>query len=189
VLGGNVPSFCGYSDADWASNLDRHSISGFVFFIGNGAVSWSSNKQPIVTLSSTESEYVALTHTARDVIWIQKNLHEISPIGLKHWISPSTVFRDKKGAIRLSKDSTFHARTKHIDVHFHFILQTVLQDKIQLEYIPTFDMIGDTFTKSLSFFKFTHFCSLLGLHWTGSSSRGSVEIAVKTVCYHLSNIT
>jgi len=99
------------------------------------------------------------------------------------------VFRDKKGAIRLSKDSTFHARTKHIDVHFHFILQTVLQDKIQLEYIPTFDMIGDTFTKSLSFFKFTHFCSLLGLHWTGSSSRGSVEIAVKTVCYHLSNIT
>ena len=163
VLGGDTSSFCGYSDADWASNLDRHSISGFVFFLGSGAVSWSSKKQPIVTLSSTESEYVALTHAAKDVIWIQKLLHEISPIGLKHTISPSTVFCDNQSAIRLSKDSTFHARTKHIDVHFHFIHQTVIQDRIQLEYIPTFDMIGDTFTKSLSFHKFSHFRNLLGL--------------------------
>jgi len=163
VLGGDNSSLCGYSDADWASNLDRHSISGFAFFLGNGAVSWSSKKQPIVTLSSTESEYVALTHAAKDVIWIQKLLLEISPIGLIHPISPSTVFCDNQGAIRLSKDSTFHARTKHIDVHFHFIRQTISQDRIQLEYVPTFDMIGDIFTKSLSFHKFSHFRGLLGL--------------------------
>ena len=90
VLGGDTTTFCGYSDADWASNLDRRSISGFVFFVGSGAVSWSSKKQPIVTLSSTESEYVALTHAAKDVIWIQKLLHEISPICLKHSISLSS---------------------------------------------------------------------------------------------------
>jgi hypothetical protein len=163
ILRGDNSSLSGYSDADWASNLDRHSISGFAFFLGSGAVSWSSKKQPIVTLSSTESEYVALTHAAKDVIWIQKLLHEISPIGLIHSISPSTLFCDNQGAIRLSKDSTFHARTKHIDVNFHFIRQTISQDKIQLEYIPTFDMIGDIFTKSLSFHKFSHFRGLLGL--------------------------
>ena len=161
VLGGDTATFCGYSDADWASNLDHRSISGFVFFVGSGAV--SSKKQPIVTLSSTESEYVALTHATKDVLWIQKLLHEISPIGLEHPISPSTMFCDNQGAIRLSKDSTFHARTKHIDVHFHFIRQTVSQNKIQLEYLPTSDMIGDTFTKSLSFHKFSYFRGLLGL--------------------------
>ena len=111
-----------------------------------------------------ESEYVALTHAAKDVIWIQKLLHEISPIGLKYMSPPSTVFCDNQGVIQLSKDSTFHTRTKHIDVHFYFICQTVSQDKIQLEYIPTFDMIGNIFTKSLSFHKFSHFRGLLGLH-------------------------
>ena len=82
---------------------------------------------------------------------------------LKHPIPPSTIFCDNQGAIWLSKDTTFHARTKHINVHFHFIRQTVSQDKTHLEYIPTFHMITDTFTKSLSFHKFTHFRSLLGL--------------------------
>jgi hypothetical protein len=107
ILGGDNSSLSGYSDADWAYNLNRHSISGFAFFLGNGTVSWSSKKQPIVTLSSTGSEYIALTHAAKDVIWIQKLLHEISPIGLKYVSPPSTVFCDNQGAIRLSKDSTF----------------------------------------------------------------------------------
>ena len=145
------------------STLDRHSISGFAFFLGNGSVSWSSKKQSIVTLSSTESEYVALTHAAKDVIWIHKLLAEISPIYPERPPPPSTLFCDNQGAIRLSKDSTFHARTKHIDVHFHFIRQTVSQNQISLDYIPTTDMIADIFTKSLSFHKFSGFRSLLGV--------------------------
>ena len=56
TLGGHKIDLSGYSDADWASQLHRHSISGFTFFLGSGVVSWSSKKQPIVTLSSTESE-------------------------------------------------------------------------------------------------------------------------------------
>jgi hypothetical protein len=162
ILGG-TPSICGYSDADWASTLDRRSISGFAFFLGDGSVSWSSKKQPIVTLSSTESEYVALTHAAKDIIWIHKLLAEISPVYPERPLLPSTVFCDNQGAIRLSKDSTFHARTKHIDVHFHFICQTISQNHISLDYIPTTDMIADIFTKSLSFHKFSGFRSLLGV--------------------------
>jgi hypothetical protein len=68
VLGGENIGLSGYSDVDWASQLHRHSMSGFTFFLGKGAVSWSSKKQPIVTLSSTESEYVALTHSSKDII-------------------------------------------------------------------------------------------------------------------------
>jgi len=110
-----------------------------------------------------ESKYVALTHTAKDVIWIHKLLAEISPIYPEQPPPPSTLFCDKQGAIRLSKDSIFHARIKHIDVHFHFIRQTISQNHISLDYIPTTDMIADIFTKSLSFHKFSSFCSLLGV--------------------------
>jgi hypothetical protein len=99
VLGGITPTLCGYSDTDWASTLDHHSISGFTFFLGNRSVSWSSKRQPIVTLSSTESEYVTLTHAAKDVIWIHKLLAEISPV-YPEWPSvPSTLFCDNQGAI------------------------------------------------------------------------------------------
>ena len=60
VLGGPNSTIIGYSDSDWASQIHRHSISGFAFFIGSGVVSWSSKKQPIITLSSTEAEYATL---------------------------------------------------------------------------------------------------------------------------------
>ena len=92
-------------------------------------VSWSSKKQPIITLFSTESEYVALTHSPKDIIWIRKFLFEFSSIISIPSNIPS-LFCDNQGAIRLSSDSTFHARTKHIDVHFHFIRQSVSQGHI-----------------------------------------------------------
>ena len=162
ILGGHEINLSGYSDADWASQLHRHSISGFAFFLGCGAISWSSKKQPIVTLSSTESEYVALTHSAKDIIWLQKLLSKFLPV-IPFYTDIPFLFCDNQGAIRLSSDSTFHARTKHIDVYFHFIHQTISQGYLSLHYIPTNDMIADIFTKSLAFNKFTKFRSLLGL--------------------------
>ena len=161
VLGGSTTNIVGYSDADWASQTHRHSISGFAFFIGDGVVSWSSKKQPIITLSSTEAEYVALTHSSKDIIWIHKLLTEFSSIF--PFNIPTTLYCDNQGAVRLSKDSTFHGRTKHIDVHFHFIRQTVSQGHISLIYCPTDDMIADTFTKPLARFKFEKFRKLLGI--------------------------
>jgi hypothetical protein len=161
VLGGNNSDITGYSDADWASHMHRHSISGFAYFIGAGVINWSSKKQPIITLSSTEAEYVALTHASNDILWIHKLLTELSSIF--SFTLPTTLFCDNQGTIRLSKDATFHGRTKHIDVHFHFIRQTVSQGHINLIYCPTDDMIADTFTKSLARFKFEKFRKLLGV--------------------------
>jgi hypothetical protein len=162
ILGGSDYTISGFSDADWASQMHRHSISGFAFLFGSGAVSWSSKKQPIITLSSTEAEYVALTHSSKDIIWIQKLLYELYSI-FPSFSKPTTLFCDNQGAIRLSKDSTFHGRTKHIDVHFHFIRQTVSNGHITLKYCPTDDMIADIFTKSLGRIKFEKFRSLLGV--------------------------
>jgi hypothetical protein len=161
VFGGPHSTITGYSDADWASQLHHHSISRFTFFIGNGAVSWSSKKQPIITLSSMEAEYVTLTHSSKDIIWIHKLLTEFSSIF--PFTIPTTLYRDNQGAICLSKDSIFHSRTKHINIHFHFIRQTVAHGHIMLEYCPTTNIIMDVFTKLLAHFMFEKLHSLLSI--------------------------
>ena len=154
VLGGNT-TVAGFSDVDWASQHHRHSISGFAYFVGLGTISWSAKKQPIITLSSTEAEYVALTHAAKDILWIHKLLKEFSFL---HNLSlPTVLYCDNQGAIRLSKDATFHGHTKHIDVHFHFICQTITSGNIEIIYIPTENMTADIFTKSLARIKFEKF--------------------------------
>jgi len=154
VLGGNT-TVVGFSDADWASQRHCHSISGYAYFVGLGTISWSAKKQPIITLSSTEAEYVALTGAAKDILWIHKLLKEFSFL---HNLSlPTTLYCDNQGAIRLSKDATFHSRTKHIDVHFHFIRQTITSGDVELLYIPTEKMVADIFTKSLARVKFERF--------------------------------
>ena len=105
VLGGNM-TVTGFSDTNWTSQHHCHSISGFAYFVGLGTVSWSAKKQPIITLSSTEAEYVALTHATKDIIWIHKILNEISFL---HSVSlPTTLYCDNQVAIHLSKDATFH---------------------------------------------------------------------------------
>jgi hypothetical protein len=163
TLGGENPVLSGYTDADWASLAHRHSISGFAFFYGHGAVSWSSKKQPIVTLSSTESEYVALTHASKEALWLRK-LHSELHFFFDTLISdPTTLHCDNQGAITLSKESMFHMRTKHIDTRYHFIRYLISSNQISVPYCPTEDMIADIFTKALARTKFQHFRNLLGL--------------------------
>jgi len=162
VLGGNM-AIARFSDADWASQRHRHSISGFTYFVSLGTVSWSAKKQPIVTLLSTESEYVALTHATKDILWIHKLLKEFTFL---HDLSLSTVlYCNNQGAIRLSKDATFHGHTKHIDVHFHFIRQTVSSGNVELIYIPTENMTADIFTKALARVKFEKFRNDFVMEW------------------------
>ena len=161
VLGGKKPGIIGFIDADWASNLYHHSISGFAFFVSCGITSWSAKKQHLVTLSSTESEYVALTNASKEVIWIYKLVHELHFL-ITHSL-PIILFCNNQGVIDLSKDSKFHARTKHIDVHFHFICQTITQGYIKVQYCPTSEMVANIFTKSLPHIKCQYFCDLLNV--------------------------
>ena len=182
VLGGHcldagekTTGVLGFSDANWASHLHHHSISGFTFFIGARVISWSAKKQLIITLSSTESEYVALTHATKDIIWIYKLLNKLS--FLYNYQPPTTLHCDNQGAIDLPKNSCFHARKKHIDVHFHFVRQAVDQNQNQIKYIPTNEMVVDIFTKLLGQVKFKGFHELLNVvwHWRPFTLRGSVE--------------
>lgn len=163
VLGGPHSNLVSYSDADYAQQLHRHSISGYVSFIGIGAVSWSSKKQSLVTVSTTESEYVAFTSATKDIIWLQHFLQELCVLN-PSLNTPTTLFGDNQSAIRLCQDSTYHARSKHIDVQFHFVRQAVSRNLVKVTYLSTSDMIADIFTKSLDRFKLAKFRTLLGLH-------------------------
>ena len=107
----------GYVDADGASQEHRRAISGYVFMVDGGAVSWSSKKQELVTLSIAEAEYVAQTHAAKEALWLRRLLTE----NFKSVETPTTLFSDSKSAIALAHDGHYHACTKHIDICYHFI--------------------------------------------------------------------
>jgi Reverse transcriptase (RNA-dependent DNA polymerase) len=134
-----------YCDADWASDLDRKSISGYVVTIAGGAVAWSSKKQSTVAPSTPEAEYIAAAHVAKQVLWHRSLLKELKfPLS-----TPSTIFSDNQSAISIAHHPEFHARTKHIDIAFHFLRDHVQKGTIDLSYINTDFNIADIFTKPL----------------------------------------
>ena len=149
----------GYVDADGASQDHRRAISGYVFMVDGGAVSWSSKKQELVTLSTTEAKYVAATHAAKEAAWLRRLLTEISTTV----DTPTTLFSDSKSAITLAQDGHYHTRTKHIDIRYHYICYIIEAGAIKLVYCPTNDMTADTLTKALPSAKAKHFATALGL--------------------------
>ena len=108
---------------------------------------------------STESEYVAETHAAKEGIWLGSFVNEITGKDNR----PLTIKADNQGVIALAKDNKFHSRTKHIDLRYHFIREAVEEGKIKMEYVPTSKNVADIFTKALPRPKFEDLVSRLGL--------------------------
>ena len=137
----------GFSDADWAGDVnDRKSTSGYVFMLNGGAVSWSSKKQKCVALSTAEAEYVALSSAAQESVWLRQLMTELGS-GPE---TPTLIFEDNQSAIAMTKNPQFHGRAKHIDIKHHYIREQVTLGNITLEYCPTSEMTADFLTKGLS---------------------------------------
>lgn len=149
-----------YSDADYAGDLEtRRSTSGSAFMFGESVISWCSERQKSVSLSTTESEYMAASQAVKELVWLKYILCEI----LDEKSLKISLYLDNQSAIRLIKNPEFHKRTKHIDVRYHFIREKYEENLFTLEYISTNEMIADVFTKALPAPKFNDFVKKLGM--------------------------
>lgn len=114
-----------FSDADWAGCLDnRRSTGGFAVFLGTNLISWSARKQPTVSRSSTEAEYKVIGNATAEVMWVQILLREIGvqcPQEAKLWC-------DNIGAKYMPSNPVFHARTKQIEVDYHFVRERMARN-------------------------------------------------------------
>lgn len=158
--GSNKGELIAYADANWAGDLDtRRSTTGYIFFLNGSAVSWNSKRQPTVATSSTEAEYMSLYSATQEATWFRSLLKD-----MKYSVdSATTIYQDNQACIALAKNPVYHARTKHIDIKFHFLRDKVAHGVIALEYKPTEEMVADGFTKALSRDKHTKFVAGLGM--------------------------
>eukprot|EP00253_Pinus_taeda_P024043 PITA_24043 len=137
----------GYIDSDWAGSVDdRKSTSGYVFHLGSGAISWASKKQPILSLSTAEAEYVAAIAAACQAVWVRRMLKDLH----HDQEGATTIFCDNTLAIALSKNSFFHKRTKRIDAKYHFIRELISNDEIVLQYYRSNDQFANIFKNPLA---------------------------------------
>lgn len=150
---------CAYSDADLAGDPGtRRSTNGFVSLIGGTAVSWTSQLQKSVALSTTEAEFVAASEGAKELIWLKRLLNEICGKS-----GVPVLFVDNASAIKLVKNPEFHKRSKHIEVRYYFVRELFQNGDIFVEHVSSENQLGDMFTKPLNAKKFSTLCNKIGL--------------------------
>lgn len=157
---GCADSMVTYTDADWAEDtIDRKSNTGSICLMNGGAVSWLSRKQGLVSQSTAEAEYIALSETVKEGIFVQQIA---SDLGLE--IPKEMLVRcDNKSAISLTENSKFSNRTKHIDTKYHFVRDMIEKRKLKVIYHPTETNIADMLTKPLGGIKIEQLRTLAGL--------------------------
>ena len=137
----------GYSDSDWAGDLDdRRSVSGYMFKLCGAPISWRSKKQASVALSTAEAEYVALSSATQETVWLRKLTSELK----FEQSRPTVVYEDNQSSISMAQNAQYHGRTKHIDIRHHFVREKVNDGEIELKYCRSDRMLTDMLTKGLS---------------------------------------
>ncbi len=140
-------------DSDFAREVDhRRSTTRYVFTFGSTTISWVSQLQKIVTISTTEVEYVAMTEASKELIWLQGLLTELN-----------VLHSDSQSAIHLAKNSAFHSRTKHIDLRYHFIRSLIEDGVLKLVKIAGSKNPVDMLTKLITTEKLELCIALVGL--------------------------
>lgn len=143
---GNQDNLYGYVDADWAGDqTDRKSNTGYCLIYNGALISWASRKQSSVSLSSTEAEFIAFAEAVRDLIWIVRILKDFD----QHIETPTKLFEDNQGCIKLLNDRVCHQRVKHIDIKYKFVHEHIDLKAVSAVYCPTKNMIADMLTKPL----------------------------------------
>ncbi|KAH9722806.1 hypothetical protein KPL70_006847 [Citrus sinensis] len=158
-VNGATCEVAGFVDSDFAGDIDkRRFITGFVFTMSGGAISWKASLQSVVALSTTEAQYIALTEAVKEAIWLRGL---ISELGFKQ--KTVTISSDSSSAIELSKNPKYNERTKHINVRLHFIREEISSGVVSVVKIPFEVNLDDMLTKPLPAIKFMSSLNSIGL--------------------------
>ncbi|GJU43349.1 ribonuclease H-like domain, reverse transcriptase, RNA-dependent DNA polymerase [Tanacetum coccineum] len=150
----------GYSDSSYGVNTQEgKGTTGIIFYYGESPISWSTQKQATVALSSCESEFIAATAAATQALWLKRLLSRLTHSDEEK----ITILVDNKSAIALMKNPVFHGRSKHIDTKYHFIRECVERDDIQVEFVSGDYQKADILTKALPKIRFLTMRQLIGL--------------------------
>lgn len=150
----------GHPDADWAGNkATRRSTTGYVFTFMNGPINWRSKLQPTISLPSTEAKYKSTAEAGQEAVWVIESLKFLK----MPYETPITLHCNNLSAIQLTSKSIFHARTKHIEIHHHWIRELVKAKKVLIDYVPTKQMVAYILTKTLNKQTFKTLRNMIGL--------------------------
>jgi hypothetical protein len=143
----------GYADSDYAGcKATGRSTSGYIFMLNGAAISWRSRRQSVVAKSSAEAELMSASLAAQEAIHLRMLLGEM---GLKQ--GTITLFEDNQPCIKIAENPLNSDNTKHIRVNYFFVRERVQRNEIQLNYIPTDQMLADCLTKNLDKIKVLKF--------------------------------
>ena len=152
-FGPKTTGLYGYTDSDHAGDIDtRRSTTGYVYMFNGGAISWSSRLQQTVAASTTEAEYMAASAATKEALWLSKLF---SDLGFD--TKPVLIYCDNQATISLIRNPVTSARSKHIDIIYHFARERALRNEVRFVYCITNNNLADIFTKALPDIKFV-FC-------------------------------
>ncbi|CAM8902096.1 unnamed protein product [Rhodiola kirilowii] len=163
----NEIGLVGYSDSSHNVDVDDgKSTTGHIFYLEGCPITWCSQKQETLALSSCEAEFMAATEAAKQASWLQDLQGEIVGKTSKK----VTIRVDNKSAIALTKNPVFHGRSKHIHTRYHFIRECVENEQVEVENIPGNKQKADILTKALGRIKFKEMRSLIGVQDVGEDN-------------------
>ena len=149
----------GLCDSDYAGDLDkRRSISSYAFVSSGGAISWKSNLQGVVALSTTEAEFLSMTEAGKEAIWLKGLSKDFC-----YKQELVELFCDSQSALALTKNNVHHERTKHMAKKLGFLRENVEDGELRVLKVHTSENPADVFTKTLPVGRFKSLLSLLGV--------------------------
>ena len=143
------------TDSDWSSDPTAcKSVMGYFLKLANGIFSWISHTQKTVALSSTEAEYMALSDCSCQVVWVKTLLKEI-----EFNLNTIPIYGDNQGSIFITSNPVTEKRSKHIDIHYHYIQDVIAEGHVEVYFIDGDNNPADMLTKNLGHVKFNLFQS------------------------------
>ena len=133
----------GYADADWAGDANTRKSTGFIFTAAGAAISWRSQPQRCVALSTAEAELIALTESVKEAAWLAKLATD-----LKIEARPLAIHEDNQAAIALSRDVKFSEKTKHMAVRWFYVTEMASNGVVKITYVATAEQLSDFLTKA-----------------------------------------